>query len=408
MGFTNLISKLFFPKNGTATRNSAKAIPTEGRCGEQIEWKFIPGERELRISGTGATYEFVRTKDVPWEAFVSQIQKISVEEGVTSLGSRLFRYCNILKEVSLPHSLRQIGQHCFAYCSNLASIHLPEGLSSIDKYAFSHCTSLQELALPASLAQIRQSAFAHCSNLNNIHFLSETTEIGSSCFSGCTSLAGIRLPERLERINKNLFQNCASLTRIHIPQSVTTVEDEAFKDCHRLETIDLPATVHNIGKQVFSGCHSLTSLTLPFPGWGTPALAHQFCELFGTSPDKEMRLVTPNQGETTQNYYLPISLSVLHIAEGCETIPAKSLCECYMLKKLHLPASLYLIGDYAFSNCAGLTAIYCHGKEPASVPENAFNGVRRNVCRLFVPAGCRDIYNKDKNWSIFTQIEEMP
>ncbi len=312
MGFTNLISKLFFPKNGTATRNSAKAIRTEGRCGEQIEWKFIPGERELRISGTGATYEFVRTKDVPWEAFVSQIQKISVEEGVTSLGSRLFRYCNILEEVSLPHSLRQIGQHCFAYCSNLASIHLPEGLSSIDKYAFSYCTSLQELTLPASLAQIRQSAFAHCSNLNNIHFLSETTEIGSSCFSGCTSLAGIRLPERLERINKNLFQDCASLTRIHIPQSVTTVEDEAFKDCHRLETIDLPATVHNIGKQVFSGCHSLTSLTLPFPGWGTPALAHQFCELFGTSPDKEMRLVTPNQGETTQNYYLPISLSVLH------------------------------------------------------------------------------------------------
>lgn len=151
MGFINLISKLFFPENGTATRNSAKAIPTEGCCGEQIEWKFIPGERELRISGTGATYEFVRTKDVPWEAFVSQIQKISVEEGVTSLGSRLFRYCNILEEVSLPHSLRQIGQHCFAYCSNLASIHLPEGLSSIDKYAFSYCTSLQELTLPASL-----------------------------------------------------------------------------------------------------------------------------------------------------------------------------------------------------------------------------------------------------------------
>ena len=404
---TRLISNLLAGKK--EVRDDATKNHTEGRCGEQAEWKFISGNGELHISGTGFTYDFVRTKEIPWEPFLPLIRKISVEEGITYLGSRSFRYCSQLEEACLPRSLSQIGQHCFAYCSNLPSIQLPEGLSIIDKHAFTYCTSLQELACPSSLTQIGRSAFAHCSNLTDIKFQpGETIEIGSSCFSDCTKLAHIRLPERLTRLNRGLFQNCTSLMHVHIPESVSTIEDEAFKDCERLESITFPASVHNIGKQIFAGCHHLTSLTLPFPGCGTPASYHKFCELFGTTPDKEMRVVAQEQGNAMPDYYLPVSFSTLRIAEGCETIPPGNLYNCYMLKELHLPASLYLIGNNAFYNCAGLTAIYCHGKEPASVPEYAFNGIRKNVCRLFVPAGCRDMYRQDKSWQVFTRIEEMP
>ena len=203
------------------------------------------------------------------------------------------------------------------------------------------------------------------------------------------------------------FSYCKSLSSVQLPDTLTGIGQHAFHTCHALEQITIPSSVHHLGKHIFSGCRSLKTLTVPFPACGTPATFSNFGELFGTTPDIEMRKISQdNETGKETNYYLPHSLSVLRILEGCEIIPSKCLMNCFVLKELHLPSSLYMMGEKAVYGCAGLKTIYCQAAEPASIHADTFGGIRFNVCRIHVPQGSTEKYKQDKHWKPFSLIEE--
>lgn len=203
------------------------------------------------------------------------------------------------------------------------------------------------------------------------------------------------------------FSYCKSLSSVQLPDTLTGIGQHAFAYCHALEQITIPSSVHHLGKHIFSGCRSLKTLTVPFPACGTPATFSNFGELFGTTPDIEMRKISQdNETGKETNYYLPHSLSVLRILEGCEIIPSKCLMNCFVLKELHLPSSLYMMGEKAVYGCAGLKTIYCQAAEPASIHADTFGGIRFNVCRIHVPQGSTEKYKQDKHWKPFSLIEE--
>lgn len=208
-------------------------------------------------------------------------------------------------------------------------------------------------------------------------------------------------------LGNSAFEGCNSFTRIDIPDKIVHIGDRVFADCHALEQITIPPSVHHLGKHIFSGCRSLKTLTVPFPACGTPATFSNFGELFGTTPDIEMRKISQdNETGKETNYYLPHSLSVLRILEGCEVIPSKCLMNCFVLKELHLPSSLYMMGEKAVYGCAGLKTVYCQAAEPASIHADTFGGIRFNVCRIHVPQGSTEKYKQDKHWKPFSLIEE--
>ena len=234
------------------------------------------------------------------------------------------------------------------------------------------------------------------------------TADGSYTVLVTTSLVpSVLLPSSVVYLGNSAFEGCNSFTRIDIPDKIVHIGDRVFADCHALEQITIPPSVHHLGKHIFSGCRSLKTLTVPFPACGTPATFSNFGELFGTTPDIEMRKISQdNETGKETNYYLPHSLSVLRILEGCEVIPSKCLMNCFVLKELHLPSSLYMMGEKAVYGCAGLKTIYCQAAEPASIHADTFGGIRFNVCRLHVPQGSTEKYKQDKHWKYFSQIEE--
>lgn len=233
-------------------------------------------------------------------------------------------------------------------------------------------------------------------------------QLKSNSFAGCISLASVSLPPTVAYLGNSAFEGCNSFTRIDIPDKIVHIGDRVFADCHALEQITIPPSVHHLGKHIFSGCRSLKTLTVPFPACGTPATYSNFGELFGTTPDTEMRKIRQdNETGKETNYYLPRNLSVLRILEGCEVIPSKCLMNCFVLKELHLPASLYMMGEKAIYGCAGLKNIYCQAAEPASIHADTFESIRFNVCRLHVPQGSTEKYKQDKHWKPFSLIEEL-
>ena len=75
----------------------------------------------------------------------SYFTKVTIEEGVTSIGNYAFCGCGKLLDVSIPDSVTSIGNNAFGRCISLINITIPQNVSKIDYYAFMDCSSLNDV-----------------------------------------------------------------------------------------------------------------------------------------------------------------------------------------------------------------------------------------------------------------------
>jgi hypothetical protein len=137
---------------------------------------------------------------------------VVIAEGATSIEEEAFYESTTLVSISIPASVRDIGERAFYYCSSLSSVVLGEGLATIGNRAFAGCRSLVSISIPASVR-----------------------EIGNQAFFQCSSLPSVVLREGLATIGRYAFYNCNSLTSIIIPDSVIHIHDTAFFGCDQLQ-----------------------------------------------------------------------------------------------------------------------------------------------------------------------------
>lgn len=77
------------------------------------------------------------------------LKKVTISEGITSIGNMSFYLCSALTDVVLPESLTSIGDFAFFGCSALKTITFPKSVSSIGAYSFRACTGLVEVKVLA-------------------------------------------------------------------------------------------------------------------------------------------------------------------------------------------------------------------------------------------------------------------
>ena len=123
----------------------------------------------------------------------SDVKKIVIEDGVTSIGDYAFRGCSSLTSITLPDSVTSIGDCAFVFCVGLSSITLPDSVTSIGDSAFKNCSSLTSITIPDRVTSIEPYAFDNCSSLTSITIPNSVTSIGASAFSNCSSLQTISL-----------------------------------------------------------------------------------------------------------------------------------------------------------------------------------------------------------------------
>ena len=121
-----------------------------------------------------------------------KLNEYEVKEGVAIIGDRAF-YDAQLRTVTLPNSLRAIGQSAFAGCKTLTDVALPEGLEVIKDTAFRDCESLAELTLPSTLLEVGARAFGP--GLKRLVILSENVIFSPDAFKQAKSLEEIHVPE---------------------------------------------------------------------------------------------------------------------------------------------------------------------------------------------------------------------
>ena len=134
-----------------------------GAEGDNLEWT-LDEDDILHISGNGKMENWYFTDmngsqadgwnngTPPWISYLSRIQSVTVEDGVTEIGSNAFRGLTQCKEISLPDSVTKINLNAFARCTALTELKLPASLEQIpDTYGLMTgslvygCTALEEI-----------------------------------------------------------------------------------------------------------------------------------------------------------------------------------------------------------------------------------------------------------------------
>ena len=173
----------------------------------------------------------------PWYDFADQITKITVNEGITRVGSLSFYGCTNLNFVTLPAGLVSIGTRAFKDCSSLSFIAFPAELTMIGEAAFENCAKLSGIRLPNGLKTIGDYAFYRCSGLTTITIPASVQSFGSVVFAYCKNLTQATFKCALKRLPDWTFYECNNLVAVVLPETIETTGEYAFHDCTLLENI---------------------------------------------------------------------------------------------------------------------------------------------------------------------------
>lgn len=106
-----------------------------GDCGDDIAYTLY-SNGVLELSGTGSTYNYHSKLLPPWNDYKTSITSVYVSDGITYIGTQLFRNCSNITEVYIGEAVTCIGSNCFSGCTSLSDISLPMSLTDIARYAF--------------------------------------------------------------------------------------------------------------------------------------------------------------------------------------------------------------------------------------------------------------------------------
>ena len=134
---------------------------------DNLTWKLY-ADGTLTISGTGAMKDYNAADNLSPAYMNSNVKKVVIEDGVTSIGELAFYKCISLTNITIPDSVTCIEYAAFHGCSSLSSITIPNSVTSIGIYAFVVCSSLTSITIPDGVTSIGYGAFSDCSSLKTI------------------------------------------------------------------------------------------------------------------------------------------------------------------------------------------------------------------------------------------------
>ena len=228
------------------------------KVNDSITWS-LSADGELQINGSGD----MPSGDSYWKEYKDRIVKITISDGITSIGNYTFGQCHNLTDVSIPQSVTSIGSGVFSSCTSLEEITIPESVSIMGMNVFNDCTSLLRIKLPDKVVRIESMMFDGCKKLKEVVCSPKLNYIGSYAFNGCTNLEKAPLSDTLRKIEMYAFAGCTNLKGITVPQNVTILDAGVFCRCTGITEINIPSGVTAIGAHALLNCTNLKCIELP-------------------------------------------------------------------------------------------------------------------------------------------------
>ena len=314
----------------------------------------------------------------------TNLKKVTIPNSIKFIGNSAFYGCTSLESLVIPESVNTIGDSAFMKCSILKDIQFPAGRDSISfgKRVIRNCDVLQTMTLFNSMPPVlsTNNSFTNAQYANLKILVPRTaleayqSDANWSKFANIIPLTysfqenGIfyeikndnEVSVSYDNSTLNIYKGHVaipgSVTHDGITYQVTSIGLDAFKGCTLLTSVSIPNSVTVIEENAFSGCYGLTQL------------------------------------------YIPSSLNL---------IDNKAFKDCSNLKEITLNAdsTVLTINDGAFEGCDSLLKITCLAYNPPILSTNpGFTDEQFANLKIIVPRTALEAYQSDANWSKFANI----
>lgn len=145
----------------------------------------------------------------------------------------------------------QINNMVFLWNEKLTSVTIPGSVKTIGENAFNCCTSLKTVVIEEGVTTIGMAAFADCKSLTSVTIPKSVTSLGEGAFNGCTSLTSVTIPGSVKHIGKRTFQNCSALRTLVLEEGVESIDIQAFESTINLDSVTIPASMKTIDNSAF-------------------------------------------------------------------------------------------------------------------------------------------------------------
>lgn len=387
------------------------------------------------------TSKYTGAVDVP-----STVTHNGVTYTVTGADDNAFYYCTDITSLKLQEGMTHWGEHTWFYSpyrnvmTKVTEIYLPSTLSdlpTIPAYYFRGNTALVNCHIP-NVTEIGEGAFWGCTKLTTLNLPASATEtegiyipasvtkIGANAFALCNSRAyltveagntvytsqdgsGVECNAIIERSSGKLILGCKNTT---LPSGVTGYSSFAFSGVYTTKntTLQVPASVTTVEPGAFAGCTGLSDFSVAADNNAYDSRDN--CNaIIETSSNKLVAgcnyTTIPESVRSIGNYaFYGFSMSTMTLSEGVEAIGEYAFANCSSMKTLTLPSTMKNIGNNAFNGTGKLVAIYVNATTPPAIA-NATTFSNASKCKVYVPAGTKEAYEKDTFWGAFSSIIEI-
>ena len=309
---------------------------------DNLTWT-LTADGTLTISGEGAMKDY-NSDDNPSPVYNnSDVKKVVIEDGVTSIGSGAFADCSSLTSITIPDSVTSIGNSAFVACNSLSSITLSNNITSIGDAAFYDCSNLKSITIPDSVTSIESAVFYNCTSLTSITIPNSVTSIGSYAFSDCSSLTSITIPKSVTIIGSGVFDKCNNLT-VYL-ESGSTLTSNAL----------------GVDESKIVSYWNEDNLTWTLTADGTLTIS-------GTGAMKDY-----DYDSNPSPVYNNSDVKKIVIEDGVTSIGNFAFHSCSSLPSITIPDSVTSIGNFAFESCNSLSSITL-SNNITSIGDFAFHG----------------------------------
>ena len=403
-----------------------------GTCGAQgknLTWT-LSCDGVLTISGTGEMYNWMSLADRPWHSLRTSIQRVVIEEGVTTTGLHAFYGASNLTSVSLPSTLQTLQFMTFFGCSKLTTLTIPSSVTSVGNRCLEGCAALTDVytsetgdAVPTmppgihtyDASRIRlhipcgQAGAYFAKGWNTKFTLPDV--VSGTCgdnvqwtYESCNGLLSIfGTGPMADYTNTNQipwYSNRSSITSVIIFDGVTSIGRSAFYNCSSLTSLTVPPSVTSIGSNAFYGCWTMESLYITdLAAWCNISQSDSSAPFIRNSYD--------NYRGGGNLYINGVHVTTLTIPDGITEIPYRAFSGFAGITSIQFN-QVTTIGLSAFSSCHGLTEVmiqegvttintsafrYCSNLQSISIPASAMS------LGDYILSNCKEITDIYVHWT---------
>lgn len=146
------------------------------------------------VSGTGVMMDFISSDgtqlNMPHIDYRLRINRLHIEDGVTTIGERFMQQAYELRELTFANSkaITKLGKYAFIWVPTTGAFDFSGLQQEQLNAAFMGCNNITELKLSSNITTIAEWEFRYCFSLEKISGLDGVTSIGERAFDGCSNL----------------------------------------------------------------------------------------------------------------------------------------------------------------------------------------------------------------------------